>query len=311
MARLGLAYEDVAKVNPKIIYCGVFGYGQDGPYAARPAYDDLIQGASAIPTLLAKAGDGPPRYVPLTIADRIVGLFALSAILAALRYRDVTGRGQRVDVPMFETMANFVLIDHLGGLTFDPPLDHGGYARLLAPDRRPYQTKDGYVCALIYNDKQWHNFFHAIGRPEMLQDPRFCNHANRTRHVREIYGEVATIFQTRTTAEWIRLLEEADIPYTPLHSIDDLLEDPHLKATGFITQIDHPTEGSIKSMRVPTSWSETQPQPTRPAPRLGEQSREILQELGFKDDAIAQLFASSAVHGPEVRLAVPENSDAL
>jgi hypothetical protein len=133
MARLGLAYEDVAGSNPAIIYAGVFGYGQDGPYAARPAYDDLIQGACAIPTLLAKAGDGSPRYVPLTIADRIVGLFAVNAILAALRHRDVTGRGQRIDVPMFETMANFVLIDHLGGLTFDPPLDHGGYARLLAP----------------------------------------------------------------------------------------------------------------------------------------------------------------------------------
>jgi crotonobetainyl-CoA:carnitine CoA-transferase CaiB-like acyl-CoA transferase len=141
MARLGLAYEDVAGSNPAIIYAGVFGYGQDGPYAARPAYDDLIQGACAIPTLLAKAGDGSPRYVPLTIADRIVGLFAVNAILAALRHRDVTGRGQRIDVPMFETMANFVLIDHLGGLTYDPPLDHGGYARLLAPERRPYRTK--------------------------------------------------------------------------------------------------------------------------------------------------------------------------
>ena len=200
MARLGLAYEDVAGSNPAIIYAGVFGYGQDGPYAARPAYDDLIQGACAVPTLLAKAGDGSPRYVPLTIADRIVGLFAVNAILAALRHRDVTGRGQRIDVPMFETMANFVLIDHLGGLTFDPPLDHGGYARLLAPERRPYRTKDGYLCALIYNDKQWRSFFHAIGRPDM-QDDRFRDHASRTRHIRQIYAEVAEIFVTRTTAE--------------------------------------------------------------------------------------------------------------
>jgi len=311
MARLGLAYEDVAKVNPTIVCVGAFGYGQDGPYAARPAYDDLIQGASGIPTLLARSGDGSPRYVPLTIADRIVGLFALIAILGALRHRDVTGRGQRVDVPMFETMANFVLIDHLGGLTFDPPLDRGGYPRLLAPERRPYPTKDGHVCALIYNDKQWRNFFHAIGRPQMLEDERFASVASRLRHVREIYADVAAIFATRTTAEWIGLLEAADIPYTPLHTIDDLIEDPHLAATGFMTRIDHPTEGAIKSMRVPTSWSETQPQATRPAPVFGEHSREILHELGFDEGGITQLFASRAVLGPDTPPPAAEKTDAV
>ena len=308
MARLGLAYEDVAGSNPAIIYTGVFGYGQDGPYAARPAYDDLIQGACAIPTLLAKAGDGSPRYVPLTIADRIVGLFAVNAILAALRHRDVTGRGQRVDVPMFETMANFVLIDHLGGLTFDPPLDQGGYARLLAPERRPYRTKDGYLCALIYNDKQWRSFFHAIGRPD-LQDDRFRDHASRIRHIRENYAEVAEIFVTRTTAEWMRLLEEADIPYTPLRTIDDLVADPHLDAIGFFTQLEHPTEGSIKSMRTPSTWSDSKIESPSPAPTLGEHSREILQELGLAEQSIQDLFAHGIVHSPQVAAAAPANTD--
>jgi crotonobetainyl-CoA:carnitine CoA-transferase CaiB-like acyl-CoA transferase len=303
MARLGLAYEDVAGSNPAIIYAGVFGYGQDGPYAARPAYDDLIQGACGVPTLLAQAGDGSPRYVPLTIADRIVGLFAVNAILAALRHRDVTGRGQRVDVPMFETMAHFVLIDHFGGLLFEPPLDHGGYARLLAPERRPYRTKDGYLCALIYNDKQWRNFFQAIGRPE-LEDDRFRDHASRTRHIREIYAEVAGIFATRTTAEWMSLLEEADIPYTPLRTIDDLVADPHLDAIGFFTSIEHPSEGPIKSMRTPLTFGDTKMQSPDPAPMLGQHSREILRELALAPQAIEDLFARGIVHGPQDREAV-------
>jgi crotonobetainyl-CoA:carnitine CoA-transferase CaiB-like acyl-CoA transferase len=308
VARLGLAYEDVAVVNPKIIYAGVFGYGQDGPYAARPAYDDLIQGACAVPTLLANAGDGSPRYVPLTIADRIVGLFAVNAILAALRHRDVTGRGQRIDVPMFETMANFVLIDHLGGLTFDPPLDHGGYARLLAPERRPYRTKDGYLCALIYNDKQWRSFFAAIGRPGM-QDERFRDHASRIRHIREIYAEVAEIFATRTTAEWMALLDDADIPYTPLRTVEGLLDDPHLAATGFITHVEHPSEGTIKSMRTPTTWSDSKADSPRPAPVLGEHSLEILRELGLAEEEIDALFAEGIAHGPQA--AAPAKTDVI
>jgi crotonobetainyl-CoA:carnitine CoA-transferase CaiB-like acyl-CoA transferase len=308
VARLGLAYEDVAAVNPAIIYTGVFGYGQDGPYAARPAYDDLIQGACAVPTLLADAGDGSPRYVPLTIADRIVGLFAVNAILAALRHRDATGRGQRIDVPMFETMANFVLIDHLGGLTFDPPLDHGGYARLLAPERRPYRTRDGYLCALIYNDKQWRSFFAAIGRPGM-QDERFRDHASRIRHIREIYAEVAEIFATRTTAEWMALLEEADIPYTPLRTVEGLLDDPHLAATGFFSHVEHPSEGTIKSMRTPTTWSDSKAESPRPAPVLGEHSLEILRELGLAEESIDALFAEGIAHGPQA--AAPARTDVV
>jgi crotonobetainyl-CoA:carnitine CoA-transferase CaiB-like acyl-CoA transferase len=308
VARLGLAYEDVAAVNPKIIYTGVFGYGQDGPYAARPAYDDLIQGGCAIPTLLADAGDGTPRYVPLTIADRIVGLFAVNAILAALRHRDVTGRGQRIDVPMFETMANFVLLDHLGGLTFDPPLDHGGYARLLARERRPYRTKDGYLCALIYNDKQWRSFFAAIGRPE-LQDERFRDHSSRIRHIREIYAEVGEIFLTRTTAEWMGLLEDADIPYTPLRTIEELIGDPHLEAIGFFSHVEHPSEGRVKSMRSPTTWSDSKADPPRPAPTLGEHSHEILRELGLADQSIEDLFAKGIVHGPQDAAPVPAKTD--
>src|SRR5919198_3587619 len=172
MARLKLSYEDVRAVNPRIIYVGCFGYSQRGPYAAKAAYDDLIQGAAGIPALLKMQGAETPRYAPVIVADRSVGQQVASVVSAALYYREKTGKGQRVDVPMFEHLLQIVLGEHLGGYTYEPQQGEPGYARMLAPDRRPYQTKDGYVCALIYNDKQWAAYFKVIGRPEMSADPR-------------------------------------------------------------------------------------------------------------------------------------------
>lgn len=296
MVRLGLGYDSVAALNPGIVYVGVFGYGQSGPYASKPAYDDLIQGASAIPTLIAEAGDGTPRYVPITMADRVVGLMAVNAILGGLMHQQRTGEGQRIDVPMFESMSEFVLIDHLGGLTYDPPLDHGGYVRLLSRYRRPYKTRDGYICALIYNDKQWRSFFEAIGRPEFLDQPRFANHAARTRHIDEIYQEVGRIFLERTTADWRELLDRADIPVMPMHTLETILEDPHLNAIGFFKTVDHPVEGRIRQMQVASTWSKSQPQAGGPAPTLGEHGRDILTEAGFSNDEIERLARQKAVH---------------
>jgi crotonobetainyl-CoA:carnitine CoA-transferase CaiB-like acyl-CoA transferase len=296
MGRLGLGYETLAKANPKIVYVGVFGYGQNGPYASKPAYDDLIQGASTIPSLMAISGDDTPRYVPITMADRVVGLMAVNAILGGLMHQQRTGVGQRIDVPMFESMTDFVLIDHLGGLTYDPPLDHGGYARLLSRYRRPYKTSDGYICALIYNDKHWRCFFTAIGQPEFLQQPRFANHAARHAHIDEIYQEVGHIFLGRTTAEWRELLEREDIPVMPMHTLETILDDPHLAAVGFFKTVDHPVEGRIRQMQVPSSWSVSQPEPGGPAPTLGEHGGDILREAGFSADEISQLAERKAVH---------------
>ena len=295
MARLGLGFDVVQHINPRIIYAGLFGFAQEGPYAARPAYDDLIQGGSGLASLMAQATDGTPRYVPSALADRVVGITAVNGILAALLARVRTGRGQRVDVPMFETMAHFVLSDHLGGLTFEPRLDEGGYARHLSPHRRPYQTLDGFVCALVYNDKQWATFLPAVGRAELLADARFAQFAQRARHINLVYGELAKIFAQRSTAAWLVLLQEADIPHMAMNDLQGVLNDPHLAATGFFSVTEHPSEGPVRSMRLATRFSDTSPDAARPAPRLGEHSREVLLSAGYGMAEIDALQAQGAL----------------
>ena len=277
MARLGLSYEDVAAVRPDILYVGVYGYGEQGPYAGRPAYDDLMQGAAGLAALFRQEAAGEPRYVPLALADRVVGLHAVNATLAALHHRSATGEGQKIDVPMFEAMVGMVMNDHLAGRTFEPALDAGGYERLLAEHRRPYRTRDGYICTLIYNDKHWRAFYAALGR-DISADPRLRNHAERTIHIREIYAELAATFAERTTAQWTQLLTQADIPVMPLHTIDTLFDDPHLRATGFFEHVEHPSEGAILSMKPAATFSRTPASAGRLAPRLGEHADEILDE---------------------------------
>jgi crotonobetainyl-CoA:carnitine CoA-transferase CaiB-like acyl-CoA transferase len=299
MARLGLAYEALSEVNPRLIYAGMVGYDPRGPYAARPAYDDLIQGAIGLPSLAVAAGSDEPRYVPLTVADYFVGITGTTAILGALHHRERTGRGQELTIPMFETMAQLVLAVHLGGRSFEPPIGKAGYSRLLAPQRKPYRTQDGYVCALIYNDKQCESFFRAVGKPQLFtEDPRFATITARTEHISELYALVEEVLATRTTAEWVELLERADIPVMALNDLDGLIDDPHLAATGLVRESDHPTEGRLRSIGVPTRWSETQPAPSRPAPRLGEHSVEVLRECGYSDAAIAELVECGAVQMP-------------
>ena len=294
MARLKLSYEAVREVNPRIIYVGCFGYSQRGPYAARAAYDDLIQGAAGVPWLLHKQGAKEPRYAPILVADRSVGQQVASAVSAALYYREKTGEGQRVDVPMFEHLLQLVLGEHLGGHTFEPQHGDAGYARMLAPDRRPYQTSDGYVCALIYNDKQWKAFFDIIGKPGMLSDPRFASQEVRSKHYGEAYAFVAGELKKRSTAEWIEVLERADIPVQRMNSVADIVADPHLAAIGYFRTLEHPSEGRIISMAVPSEWSASQPEYRRHAPRLGEHTREVLREAGLPDEEIQAMIDSGA-----------------
>jgi crotonobetainyl-CoA:carnitine CoA-transferase CaiB-like acyl-CoA transferase len=294
MSRLGLSYEDVRKANPSIIYAGCFGYSQRGPYAAKAAYDDLIQGAAGLPWLLEKQSSETPRYAPIIVADRSVGQQVASAVSAALYHREKTGKGQRVDVPMFEHLLQIVMGEHMGGYTFEPQLGAPGYARMLSPDRRPYRTSDGYVCTLIYNDKQWKAFFALLGKPQMASDPDFATAEGRSRNFDRVYGMVADEMKKRSTQEWIEALERADIPVQRMNSLADIMADPHLAATGYFRSVEHPSEGRIKSMAVPSEWSESKPEYRRHAPRLGEHTREVLAEAGFSANEIQSLLANGA-----------------
>ncbi len=308
MARLKLGYDDIAAVNPRIIYAGLFGFGQDGPYAAKPAYDDLLQGSSGLSHLIARAGDGSPRYVPTALADRVVGLTALGAILASIVHRDRTGKGQRLDVPMFETMTSFVLGDHLGGLTYDPPLDSGGYARHLAKDRRPYATADGFISVIVYNDKQWASFFDATKREDLRSDPRFSTFSGRMANIDHVYRELGRIIATRTTAEWLEFFIKADIPVLPMHTLTSILEDPHLKAVDFFQAVEHPSEGSIRSMRPSATWSDTPIEIQRLAPRRSEHAVEILKEAGYSDAEIAALLRDGVTRTPDRQTSEPKKA---
>ncbi len=288
MERLGLGYAQVSAINPRIVYCGAFGYGQNGRYAKRPAYDDLIQGAVALPSLMQRLG-GEPRYIPAALLDRMVALTAAYSVIAALYHRERSGKGQSIEVPMFETMAQMILAEHMSGRSFEPPIGEAGYARLLSPVRRPYRTKDGYICALTYTDRHWQRFFEAVGRPELNEDPRFRDLASRTRHIDELYGIAESIYATRPTAEWMDILDSLDIPVMALHTLESLIDDPHLKKVGFFELAEHPTEGPIWTMPRASTWSETPPEVRRQAPTLGQHSREILREMGYRDDEIDDL----------------------
>jgi len=292
MQRLKLSYQDVAAANPGIVYVGAYGYGERGRRAGQPAYDDLIQGVSGLTWMAQRAGAGRPRYVPTAITDRITGLSTVNAVTTALLCRARTGKGQSVEVPMYETVAHMLLGDHLCGRSFDPPMEPLLYERMLAEHRVPYATKDGYVCVLVYNDRQWRSFFKLVGREEMFdRDPRFSSQTARSQNINAVYAFVAECMAARTSAEWLQLLKDADIPVAPVNSIDDVIDDPHLAEAGFFRMMDHPTEGRLRVMATPSSWSATPPGELRPAPRLGEHSAEILKEAGYSEKEIEKMIA--------------------
>lgn len=294
LQRLGLHWEALRERHPRLVHVTCCGFDQEGPYAARPAYDDLIQGATGIPWLMQQYGAESPCYAPVTLADRVTGLHAVYAVTAALYARERSGAGQAVVVPMFEAMTQFVFGDHLAGLAFEPPLGDAGYARLLTAHRRPYRTADGYLCVLIYNDKHWRSFFAAIGDASPLaRDPRFASHTARAAHIDAVYAEVARLLRQRTTAEWQALLDGADVPNMPMNAPADLLRDPQHQATGFVRAVDHPSEGRLHTTGNPTRWSGTPTADPAPAPRLGEHTAEVLRELGWDEARIAAVQARS------------------
>ena len=291
--RLGIDYDTVAAWKPDIVYAAATGFGEQGPYAERPAYDDLIQGMAGMAGLYGMAA-GEPRYAPTVLADKTSGLFLLYAITMALFHRERTGEGQKVQVPMFECIASFLMNEHMQGRTFEPPVGEAGYARLLTPHRRPYPTADGYVCAMPYNNRHWQKFFNLIGQPEMAGDERFATQAARSRNIDALYAIVGECMLERTTGAWLRALEEADIPCGPMNTPEELFEDPHLRAVGMFPEVEHPTEGPIRHIKVPVSFSKTPGGLHRHAERLGGSSRAVLVEAGLTDEEIDRLEQAGA-----------------
>ena len=276
LSRLGLDAATMRAAHPRLIHCLAVGYGSDGPNAGQPVYDDLMQAASGIAGLFA-AIDGAPRYAPVNLCDRVVGLHLAAAILAALVHRGPTGDGQAIEVPMFETMAGFVLADHLGGAAFVPPLGPMGYNRLLSRARGPYPTADGYLAVVVYTDRHWRDFLGAIDRPELLaEDPRFASQASRTLHAETVGRFLAETLAARPSADWLVLFRRLDIPACPVNSLETLREDPHLAAVGFFGAATHPTEGTLTTTRFPVRFSATPVGPAAPAPPLGADTGSFL-----------------------------------
>ena len=237
------------------------------------------------------ATGGEARFVPTLIGDKTVGLTIVYAVMAALVQRARSGRGQAVEVPMLETMTAFVMAEHMGGLSFDPPLGPPGYARMLAPDRRPHRTADGHICILPYTDRHWRDFFRIAGRPEFAEDPRLADAPTRSRHVAELYALVALCVRDRPSAYWLAELEAADIPCGPVNPLAELPADTQLATVDFFPLAEHPSEGSIRMVRPPVRFGAADCALRHPAPRLGEHSRAILHEAGFAESEIDDLLA--------------------
>jgi len=288
---LGLDPDALLARHPRLVYAGLHGFGEDGPYGGLPAYDDVIQGMSGVADLMAQS-TGTPRYMPTIIADKVSGLTAGIAILSAIIRRATTGKGGFVEIPMFETMVAFNFVEHFYGHHFSPPLGPLGYPRVMAPWRKPLETADGHLCMMAYTDAHWRGFFTAAGAPEHLADLRFASISTRTQHIDAIYGLAAELVRIRTTAEWLALLEEAQVPCAKVIPLGALETDPHLVATGFFQTVETPA-GPLIFPGVPVLFDGVRP-PVSAPPQLGEHSRAVLTEAGFSDADIAALLASRA-----------------
>ena len=317
--RLGLGYAACSAINPQLVYCQATGFGEDGPDAGKPAFDDVIQAACGLASLVShvsgqhnedssdQPGDpndrvaaGAPAYVPSLIADKTTGMALANAVLAALFERTRSGLGQQVEVPMFETMVAFTLAEHLGGRSFEPPLGPAGYARVLSGGRKPAPTLDGFVALLPYTGEHWRKFFAHVGRDELSEKYQVDDRHARNARVSELYADMAAITRTLTTAQLLALCLELDIPATRIYSIDELPEHPHLQAVGLFQPQQHPSAGAIVAMRPTTLFGRTPAELALPAPMLGEHSAAVLREAGFSADEIDTLRAQRIIPPLEI-----------
>jgi crotonobetainyl-CoA:carnitine CoA-transferase CaiB-like acyl-CoA transferase len=291
IAKLGYAYARVRELKPDIVYCGAYGFGANGPYADKPAYDDLIQAGSGIAALYG-AVHGEPAYVPTVICDKLAGQAIAYAILGGLFQRARGGGGQAIEVPMLETTIELALAEHMFGFAFLPPLSPPGFKRLMSRTRKPYRTRDGYACILPYSDRNWQDFYAFTGRTEFADDPRFRRLSDRVHNIAVLYSMVEEEAATRTTQEWVAFCDRASIPCMPVMRLEELPDDPHVQAVGLFGEAEHPTEGRYRTVRSPVSFSGAPFRIRRHAPRLGEHTAEVLREAGLSGAEIEAVLAA-------------------
>lgn len=293
MDRLGFGYETCKALNPKLIYAVATGFGQDGPWRARPAFDEIIQAASGFAS--AMGSDDEPHFVPSLLADKLTGMAVVSAICAALYQRERSGVGQLVEVPMLETLAAFNAVDMMGGMSFEPAIGPPGYKRMR--ERKPARTKDGWMTMLPYSAANWCAFFEAAGRPELIEELSVNDPVKRNQNIDIVYGRMREIALTKTNAEWVELLLRIDVPHTVFTKMTEITEQPHMQAVGLFPLLDHPSEGPIRVARPSTRFSDTPANIRSLPPRLGEHTAEVLREVGFSDNEIAAMIADKAAGG--------------
>jgi len=284
LSQLGLDYASLREKFPRLIHAAALGFGSTGEYFDRPAYDDVIQSLSGI-VGLNTATTGIPSYCPMLLADKLCGVYLANAITAALLHREHTGRAQQVEVPMFETMVSFNLLDHLADNVLYPSSEGDeqtwlGYRRMASPSHRPLATKDGYISLIANTDAQWHRLFDIIERNDLHVDPRFDNIGKRMRNIGTLYEIVEAHLAERTTLEWLTIFNMADIPCSPIYTLEDIRNDPHLNQRKFFKVHDHPTEGQLLMPDIPITFSDSPGTVRLSPPRLGEHNKQLLTETG-------------------------------
>lgn len=294
LSKLGLTYEDARKVNERVIHCNMMGFGKRGKYYGKPAYDTIIQGGAGVAACNQRL-TGEPQFVPMVMADHLVALIAVQMILLALRARDLTGESQSVEVPMFENVASFVLQEHMGQKAFVPERGETGDQRIFDANARPIKTSNGYICVSANTDQQVSGFFNAIGRPELMEDPRFKSVEARLANVNDFFRIRNGSLGANTTAEWMEVFEQLDVPAFPFNTLESLLEDPHLQEVELFQTMEYPEEGTVRHIAPANAFSGGQRQSPAPAPMLGEHSTEVLTDYGFSPEQIADLVDARVI----------------
>ena len=303
MARYGLDFASLRAVNPRLVYCSITGFGQTGPYRDRAGYDYAIQGMGGLMSVTGPAraeiaddaSGGGPQKVGVAVADLFTGMYAATAILAALRHRDLTGQGQAIDMALLDTQV--AMLANLGAnylVSGAVPQRMGNAHQNIVP-YQVFEVADGHLIVAVGNDSQFAKFCDVAGRPDIAQDPRFIRNADRVRHRSTLVPMLAALMKERTRGEWLASLEAAKVPCGPINDLAEVFADPQVLEREMTVQMAHPLAGSVRLVASPMKFSATPVQYQRPPPLLGEHTDEVLLELGLSDAEVDALRNARAI----------------